>query len=159
MSQLRSPFRINVGFMIHEPIGSYRDLDFNYEEIELESDLQLSNLTGKVRINRTPQGLLFDANFDAFVVGQCVRCLEDFQQPLTTEFQELFAYRSRHTKDSEFFVPEDGYIDLAPLVYENILISFPIKMICKPDCKGLCTECGVNLNKVTCEHENSRIAY
>ncbi len=159
MSQLRSPFRINVGFMIHEPIGSYRDLDFQFEEIELESDLLLSNLIGKVRINRTPQGLLFDANFEAFVVGQCVRCLEDFQQPLTTEFQELFAYRSRHTKDSEFFVPEDGYIDLAPLVYENMLISFPIKMICKPDCKGLCTECGVNLNKVTCEHENSRIAY
>jgi len=159
LSQLRSPFRINVGFMIHEPIGSYRDLDFQFEEIELESDLLLSNLIGKVRINRTPQGLLFDANFEAFVVGQCVRCLEDFQQPLTTEFQELFAYRSRHTKDSEFFVPEDGYIDLAPLVYENMLISFPIKMICKPDCKGLCTECGVNLNKVTCEHENSRIAY
>ena len=159
MSQLRSPFRINVGFMIHEPIGSYRDLDFKFEEIELESDLQLSNLIGKVRINRTPQGLLFDANFEAFVVGQCVRCLEDFQQPLTTEFQELFAYRSRHTKDSEFFVPEDGYIDLAPLVYENVLISFPIKMICKPDCKGLCKECGVNLNKVTCEHENSWIAY
>lgn len=159
MSQLRSPFRINVGFMIHEPIGSYRDLDFKFEEIELESDLQLSNLIGKVRINRTPQGLLFDANFEAFVVGQCVRCLEDFQQPLTTEFQELFAYRSRHTKDSEFFVPEDGYIDLAPLVYENMLISFPIKMICKPDCKGLCKECGVNLNKVTCEHENSWIAY
>jgi uncharacterized protein len=159
LSQLRSPFRINVGFMIHEPIGSYRDLDFKFEEIELESDLQLSNLIGKVRINRTPQGLLFDANFEAFVVGQCVRCLEDFQQPLTTEFQELFAYRSRHTKDSEFFVPEDGYIDLAPLVYENVLISFPIKMICKPDCKGLCKECGVNLNKVTCEHENSWIAY
>jgi uncharacterized protein len=145
--------------MIHEPIGNYRDLDFNFEEIELESDLQLSNMIGKVRINRTPQGLLLDANFEANVVGQCVRCLEDFPQPLTTEFQELYAYRSRHTKDAEFFVPEDGFIDLSPLVYENMLLAFPIKTLCRPDCKGLCMECGINLNNATCEHVDSRVAY
>lgn len=145
--------------MIHESIGNYRDLDFNIEEYELESDLQLSNILGKVRINRTPQGLLIDANFEATVVGQCVRCLEDFQQQLITDFQELFAYRSRHTKDAEFFVPEDGFIDLSPLVYENMLLAFPIKTICRPNCKGLCTQCGINLNHETCEHEDSRVVY
>lgn len=145
--------------MIHESIGNYRDLDFKFEEIELESDLQLSNVLGKVRINRTPQGLLIDANFEAFVVGECVRCLEDFQLQLTTEFQELYAYRSRHTKDAEFFVPEDGFIDLSPLVYENMLLAFPISTICSPDCKGLCTECGINLNHATCEHLDSHIVY
>ncbi|HSM25063.1 MAG TPA: DUF177 domain-containing protein [Anaerolineaceae bacterium] len=145
--------------MIHESIGNYRDLDFKIEEIELESDLQLSNVSGKVRINRTPQGLLIDSNFEAFVVDQCVRCLEDFQQQLTTEFQELYAYRSRHTKDAEFFVPEDGFIDLSPLVYENMLLAIPIKAICRPDCKGLCIQCGINLNHETCEHEDSRVVY
>ncbi len=145
--------------MIHEPIGNYRDLDFNFEEIELESDLRLSDVLGKVRINRTPQGLLLDANFEANVVGQCVRCLEDFPQQLTAEFQELYAYRSRHTKDAEFFVPEDGFIDLSPLVYENMLLAYPIKTLCRPDCKGLCTECGINLNNAACEHEDSRVAY
>lgn len=159
MSQPRNPLRINVGFMIHEPIGNYRDLDFNFEEIVLESDLQLSNLNGKVRINRTPQGLLLDANFEGTVVGQCVRCLEDFPQKITTEFQELFAYHSRHTTDAELFVPEDGFIDLSPLVYENILLAFPIKALCRPDCKGLCIECGINLNFATCEHLDSRVAY
>jgi len=145
--------------MIHEAIGNYRDLDFNFEELELEPDLQLSNVLGKVRINRTPQGLLLDANFEANVVEQCVRCLEDFPQQLTTEFQELYAYHSRHTKDAEFFVPEDGFIDLSPLVYENMLLAFPIKALCQPDCKGLCTECGINLNNATCEHFDSRVAY
>ena len=145
--------------MIHESIGNYRDLDFKIEESELESDLQLSNVSGKVRINRTPQGLLIDSNFEAFVVDQCVRCLEDFQQQLTTEFQELYAYRSRHTKDAEFFVPEDGFIDLSPLVYENMLLAIPIKAICRPDCKGLCIQCGINLNHETCEHEDSRVVY
>ena len=159
MSQPRNPLRINIGFMIHESIGNYRDLDFKFEEIELESDLQLSNVLGKVRINRTPQGLLIDANFEAFVVGECVRCLEDFQLQLTTEFQELYAYRSRHTKDAEFFVPEDGFIDLSSLVYENMLLAFPISTICGRNCKGLCTECGINLNHATCEHLDSHIVY
>lgn len=144
--------------MIHEPIGGYRELDFNFEEIELASDLQLSKVIGKVRISRTPQGLLLDANFEAQVVGECARCLEDFPLQLTTEFQELFAYYSRHTKDAEFFVPEDGHIDLSPLVYENILITFPIKTLCRPDCKGLCIECGINLNHTTCEHIDSQLA-
>ena len=158
MSQLRNQLRINVGFMIHETIGSYRELDFIFEEIDLDPDLQLSNVTGKVRINRTPQGLLLDANFEAYVVGQCARCLEEFPQQLTTDFQELFAYYSRHTKDAEFYVPEDGYIDLSPLVYENMLLAFPIKALCRPDCKGLCIECGINLNHATCEHIDSQAA-
>ena len=158
MSQLRNQLRINVGFMIHEPIGNYRELDFDFEEILLESELELSNMIGKVRINRTPQGLLLDANFEAYVVGQCARCLEDFPQQLKTEFQELFAYYSRHTTDAEFFVPEDGYINLSPLIYENMLLAFPIKVLCRPDCKGLCMECGINLNHATCEHVDSWVA-
>lgn len=159
MSQLSNPLRINIGFMLHESIGSYRDLEFEFDNLTLFSELLLDNVKGKVRINRTPQGLLVDAEFQAYVVGQCVRCLEDFNQPLETEFQELFAYRTRHTRNEEFFVPEDGHIDLAPLVYENILLAVPIKPLCKPDCNGLCSFCGTNLNKSACIHEDARVEY
>jgi len=145
--------------MIHEPIGSYREMDFILEEIKLESDLTLSDMRGKLRINRTPQGLLLDADFSAYAAGNCVRCLEDYQQPLDTEFQELYAYRSRHTTDAEFFVPEDGYINLSPLLYENFLLAFPIKTLCRDDCKGLCPQCGVNLNHTTCDHTESWVEY
>ena len=159
MSQLSNPLRINIGFMSNESIGSYRDLEFEFDKLTLVSELLLDNVKGKVRINRTPQGLLVDAKFEAYVVGQCVRCLEDFNQPLKTEFQELFAYRTRHTRNEELFVPEDGHIDLEPLVYENILLAVPIKPLCKPDCKGLCSFCGANLNKSACIHEDARVEY
>lgn len=159
MSQTNNPLRINVGFMLHESIGNHRDLSFELDELTLYSELHLTKINGQVRINRTPQGLLIVAIFSAFVVGQCVRCLEDFQQPLSIEFQELFAYRTRHTRESEFFVPEDGHINLAPLVYQNMVLAIPIKALCQPDCKGLCTFCGTNLNQSTCEHETARVEY
>lgn len=159
MSQPRYPLRFNIGFLANESIGSHRDLDFEFDELILLSELQLTNVKGKVRINRTSQGLLVDSKFQAFVVGQCVRCLEDFNQSLETEFQELFAYRTRHTRDEEFFVPEDGNIDLAPLAYQNLLLAIPIKSLCKPDCKGLCPICGSNLNNSTCDHEDEQVEY
>ncbi len=155
MSPPHNPLRINVGFMLNETTGSHRTLSFEVDEITLFSELELSQLKGQVRINRTPQGLLLEAEFQAFVVGQCVRCLEEFQQPLETEFKELFAYRTRHTRDSEFFVPEDGHINLAPLLYQNMLLAMPIKMLCKPECKGLCVICGTNLNQTACEHQEA----
>jgi uncharacterized protein len=159
VNQPRNPLRINIGFLANESIGSHRDLDFEFDELILDSELQLTNVKGEVRINRTPQGLLLNSKFQAFVVGQCVRCLEDFNQSLETEFQELYAYKTRHTRDEEYFVPEDGNIDLAPLVYQNLLLSIPIKALCKPECKGLCSSCGTNLNNTTCEHEDERVEY
>jgi uncharacterized protein len=145
--------------MIHESIGNYRELEFAYDKLSLEEGFELTDFMGKVRINRTPQGLLLDVNFQAYAVGQCVRCLEDYRQLLTTEFQELFAYRSRHTRDEELFVPEDGNIDLEPLTYENFLLVVPIKALCREDCKGLCPICGTNLNETTCEHTEAQIKY
>lgn len=145
--------------MVNESIGNYRELNIAYDEVTLESDLTLTDFEGEVRISRTPQGLLVDGTFRGTVVGDCVRCLEEYLQPLEASFQELFAYRTRHTRDAEYFVPEDGYIDLEPLVYENLICEIPIKSICKPECKGLCPVCGVNLNETTCEHEEAWVEY
>jgi uncharacterized protein len=47
-------------------------------------------------------------------------------------------------------VGEDGMIDLAPLVRELSLLALPIKVLCRPDCQGLCQECGANLNLGDC---------
>ncbi len=82
--------------MINEPIGSFRELDFQFEEVTLLSEFQLTDFNGMVRINRTPQGLLLDGKFNGKIVGQCVRCLEDHDQILETEFQELFAYHAAY---------------------------------------------------------------
>jgi uncharacterized protein len=71
---------------------------------------------------------------------------------LNWTFTELFAFDRRNKTDSGLLVPEDGQIDLEPLLREYALLEFPISPICKPECKGLCPVCGENLNKADCGH-------
>ena len=45
---------------------------------------------------------------------------------------------------------EDGILNLDQLAQDDILLELPIKMVCGPDCKGLCPQCGCNLNRESC---------
>jgi uncharacterized protein len=149
----RNPLKINVGFFNNLPIGSFRDIHFESPELHLPPDLDVTNFSGSVHISRTPQGLLFDGAFRAFIQAECVRCLEPFDQLLETEFSEVYAYKSHSFTESNLFVPDDGNIDLSPVIREYLMLENPIKPLCKPDCQGLCVVCGENLNLATCEHQ------
>lgn len=151
MPSPRKPFRINVGFIIHEEVGYSHEIPLELEEIKLD-DLELRNLIGTVTIGRTPQGLVMQGNFSAETTIDCVRCLKEFNFPLTWEITELYAFNQRSVSESELLVPDDAHIDLAPLIREYALLEIPIKPLHDPDCKGLCIECGQDLNIKDCGH-------
>lgn len=152
VSDVRSPFRLNLGFIIHQTIGYSRDFPFDIPQIQLETDLDLTDLTGIVRVTRTPQGLLVQVKMKADTHTECVRCLNEFFHDLQVDFSELFAFSKRSITESNLILPEDGKIDLEPLLREYMLLALPIKPLCQPDCKGLCPVCGENLNQVACGH-------
>ena len=92
----------------------------------------------------------------------CARCLETVTEDVTREF-DLF-YRSAtsiskqedvHLKldDTEvgFFTGEGLF--LADVLAEQVLLALPMKAICRSDCRGLCPQCGVNLNNEECRCE------
>jgi len=153
VSNQRYPLKINVGFLHNLPVGSNRDIHFYHPELHLPPDLDVTDFKGKIHISRTPQGLLFEGNFTASTQAECVRCLETFNQPLEVVFYEVYSYTSHSFTDSNLYVPEDGNIDLSPIIREYMLLETPIKPLCKPDCLGLCIICGENLNAIACEHE------
>jgi len=155
MTNPRKPFRINVGFIIHEEVGYSHEIPFEIEKIKLD-DLELKNLVGKVDIGRTPQGLVVQGSFEADTILECVRCLQEFTYPLDWEFTELFAFTKKSVSESELLVPEDAQLDLAPLIREYALLEIPIKSLHDPDCKGLCIECGQDLNISDCGHSQDR---
>jgi uncharacterized protein len=88
---------------------------------------------------------------------ECVRCLTDFLQSLNINFTELYAFSQRYVTDSGLLMPETGFIDLAPVLREYILLEIPISPLCRQDCKGLCPICGNNLNESTCNHEDESV--
>jgi uncharacterized protein len=149
-----NPLRINVGFVVRQPISYSRDFHFEVGTLHFEPDLDLYQFNGVAKVFRTPQGLLVQGHFQAVISVQCVRCLVDTQQPLMAEFSELYAFSSHVMSETDLILREDGNLDLGPIVREYMVIEIPINPVCKPDCKGLCTICGEDLNVNNCEHQS-----
>ena len=138
--------------MLNQSIGSSRDIHFDYPELHLGDDLIVFDFNGVIRLNRTVQGILAQGKFITTVPADCVRCLTHIDQPIQTEFSELYAFRLEKTSEADQTIPEDGNIDFADLVREYFWMEIPINPICKADCLGLCMDCGANLNEGLCEH-------
>ena len=91
---------------------------------------------------------------------ECSRCLEPFRMPLASDFDLRYVPRTENIGEGEREVEEDDLttafyddeqIDLAHLVMEQFHLALPMKPLCKDDCKGLCPECGTNLNAGACD--------
>jgi len=146
------PLRINVGFIINQPVGTFRTITFETEELQLETEPVFMHFEGSVRVNRVVQGVLIQGDFQADVQTECVRCLDGFLQPLNGTFDELYAFREEDADETGQLLPENAFIDLGPVVREYLLLELPISPFCREDCKGLCDICGTNLNLSGCEH-------
>lgn len=153
MKKIRFPFRLNIGFLIHQSVGYSRDFPFNYDNVHLPPDLDLTHLSGNAHLSRTPQGLLAQVDLNSTRTTPCDRCLEPFSLGVHTGFAELYAFTARTVSESELLLPEDGHIDLGPLIREYTLLELPLQALCKPDCRGLCPTCGENLNETGCGHQ------
>ena len=158
MTNLRYPLRLNVGFLISSSIGTSRDFNFDYATMKLGEDLTVSDFKGMARFDRTPQGLLLQGKFRAETDLECVRCLEPFSQTLKWTFTDMYAFDKRSISESNLLLPEDGQINLEPLLREYVLLEFPINPVCKRDCKGLCPVCGENLNETDCGHRPGSVS-
>jgi uncharacterized protein len=157
VNHFKTPLRINVGFIIKESAGYSRAFPFDFHNIHLEPDLDLEHLFGSAEITRTPQGLLVQAKLKVTFPSECGRCLTPLNLELSTQFTELYALSNRHVTDSGLILPEDGHINLGPLARECIILEIPINPTCRPDCQGLCSICGENLNETNCGHRNEEL--
>lgn len=154
MTNPKYPLELNIGFLITAEVGTCRDFSFDYDNVMLGDDLHVSDFSGVATFSRTQQGLLVQGRFSAKTGLDCVRCLENYSQDLSCEFTDLYAFNTRSMSESELLVPEEGRIDLAPLIREYVLLEVPIQPICRTECKGLCPVCGENLNHIDCGHRN-----
>jgi uncharacterized protein len=150
----RNAFRLNVGFIVSQNIGYFREFPIEYPELHVPPDLDLKDLVGAVGITRTPQGLLMQVRLHARTPAECVRCLDAIEQPLETDFTELYAFSPRTVSESGLILPETGVVDLTSLVREYLLLALPITLLCSPECKGLCPICGERLTDLPHNHSS-----
>ena len=154
MTNPRRPFRLNVGFIVHQEVGYKHEFPFEFEQIQISDDLDLRHFEGVVTIGRTPQGLIVQADFSAETTLECVRCLNEFEYSLDWNLTELYAFSKKSVSASDLILSDNAHIELQPLIREYALLEIPIKPVCKPTCKGLCAVCGEDLNKTDCGHKD-----
>ena len=98
-----------------------------------------------------PEGIIARGSASTVAHHVCARCLMEWDGPIEIEFTELFASTGTKLDDEDLLrVSHEGFIDLGPLVHDEVSLSLPADPLCKPDCLGLCPTCGADLNVTPC---------
>ncbi len=83
----------------------------------------------------------------------CDRCCEEYESELSFEINEVlkeYAPRDDADKNPDVIYFKGNSVELDEIVKENLFLSLPLKNVCSESCKGLCPECGANLNLGSC---------
>jgi len=131
---------------MHRP-GEMRERAFEFDSPERLGEgvvaVQVGeNIVLEVRMEGLHDGILVSADVETTAVGECVRCLDPVSLPVRVEIQELFAYSPDEAFD---FAVHDDYVDLEPVVRDAVVLALPFQPVCRPDCPGLCSQCGARL--------------
>lgn len=151
----------NAAQLMKAQVGASLEADIHEEHIQLDEDLTLSGpLTGHVRMRRTNQGLLVDGWIDLTIQLSCSRCLKEFELPLHMPFAEQFhptvdvitGHMLPPIREEEVFaIDEYHQVDLTEAIRQQALLALPMMPLCEEDCKGLCSQCGRDLNLGPCD--------
>ena len=151
--------KFNVAQLLREEVGARRNYTFAEEALPLDDETTLRQLEGKVRFTRTATGVLADVDAHGFVELPCIRCLNPSRQRVDLDFQDEFHSRievntgtplPKPDEEDPFYIDESHLVDLGEAIREYGLMGLPMQPLCKPDCKGLCPNCGADLNLGDC---------
>ncbi len=101
-----------------------------------------------------------DAKADCRLRFECDRCLEGYEVDFSCSFKEIYKKEDARCEDEQnpdTIVLEGTAVDLDEIVLLNIIVHLPLKHLCNEDCKGLCPNCGQNLNLGECDCDNRPI--
>jgi uncharacterized protein len=121
------------------------------EGTEIELDLMLEAVMEGVLVSGTARSPLS---------GECARCLDPLTSSIEVEFQELYVYsdtRSGESAEADERRLEGDLIDLEPVVRDAMVLALPLSPLCRDDCPGLCTECGVRLADAEPDHHHDAV--
>lgn len=123
------------------------------------ADFEVQKADVDCLITKTSDTVFIRGKINATININCSRCLEETNLPLTADFTytlmpdnpEFREEVELQTEDLEISYYHGDFIDLTPIICEQIILQMPIKALCREECKGLCPQCGANLNYDQCE--------
>jgi len=139
-------------------------------EVEIDSILELSKddelsrsdsyklapvmVTGAIK--RNGRNFSLDLRYESKWIFLCGRCLDETEYIIEGEIKRSIVKERSDAEDDLVYV-ESAVIDLYDVIYNDIVLNLPTQVLCDDECKGLCPDCGVNLNKAACTCEDNNI--
>ncbi len=113
----------------------------------------ITNTAGYMRMTLT---------LSADYTAACARCLAPVDGTFTLDLKKTVAPRNllgdlTEDKLDDFVIIEDGFLDMDEILTQQLEMEFPIRFLCKDDCRGLCQRCGANLNDGQCDCESREV--
>jgi uncharacterized protein len=121
------------GLDVEESLDA-RLLDMDSDLVKVNSPLQVH-----ARFTKDRGTVFVEASVNGRITSACVRCLEDYESTISVRLK--LAYGLGHNMD---------VIDITDEIRGEFILQFPVKPLCREDCKGLCVKCGKDLNKGRC---------
>ncbi len=136
------------------------------DEAEPAGPLATSGRAEVIHEHRGPKEVVADIRLKGRLSGRvkvpCARCVEPVEIPLACEFDLIFrpmgadsgtGERAISAPETEIGYYQKDSLALEDVLREQVLLSLPVRTLCKPDCKGLCPRCGANRNLQSCSCE------
>ena len=151
----------NVSQLLMQPIGSVRDLGLDGVLTEGTSSSVVGRAQGAVHLTRVHTGLLIKATVEVQAGAACGRCLGEFERRSTLNLEEECYPTVDPSTGRKMYPPDEAegvvhidaqqILDMSEVLRQYLLTTEPLKSLCRPDCLGLCPECGTNLNTEKCK--------
>ena len=115
------------------------------------------HVPAELAVTRGTNGTSLQLRFTAQLHGPCYRCLEDASLDQPVDVREYQAEDPEGDEELESVYVVDDMLDLSAWGRDAVVLALPDKILCQPDCAGLCPVCGKNLNREPHGHEGEEI--
>ncbi len=158
----------NVAGLLHEPPGATRDARLRDHYVTLGPDVELAGpLDADLHFQRTNRGILVRGSLRAPLRRTCARCTDPYVEEVTVGVDEEFlptldpetgAVLAAEPGDEEaLHIDTHHEIGLARVFHDELSLTEPMHALCRPDCPGLCVECGDKLDRGSHDHGEPEI--
>lgn len=111
----------------------------------------------ELRLEAVHEGVLVTGTADADLVGECSRCLVPLREGLTVDLQELYLTGASEDEAGDQPIVVHETVDLEPVFRDAVVLALPFQPLCRPDCAGLCADCGIRLEDAPPGHGHERV--
>ncbi|MSQ22404.1 MAG: DUF177 domain-containing protein [Dehalococcoidia bacterium] len=159
-----SMMQFNVAHLLKGTMGTSQLVTLDAAFAPLD-ETGTSQVHGQIQLMHVTGGIWVSGLLDSNAVCTCSRCLKGFSLTLQLQLDEIYLPAMDiitgatsplpEDTDPSFIIDDHHTLDLTEAVRQSAIVALPMKPLCRPDCAGLCPECGSDRNQVRCTCQSS----